>query len=243
MAKKLVNIGDKFGTWEVIGMEENDRKYNYNYICKCSCGHKKMIRKDKLVNLTFPLCEKCKSNSLIKQKWDIIKQKWDKNVNGRLIVSELEVRKKYMWKCPKGHLYYDTIETLGDSCPVCYDLLNREYILEKNRESFEYAINFTRRICEQVCNDTLVTVLDADLMVVKVEVNDFIVLMFPNHYSRFNSILHGDKMEYFNKLGQIKKYQNSIVSDEREHIFLELSLNPTFDSIKIENILSKIIFK
>ena len=243
MTKKIINIGDKFGTWEIIGMEENDRKYNYNYICRCECGHKRMIRKDKLVNFTFPLCDRCNSNGLIKQKWDLIKSKWDETVNGKLIVSELEIRKKYMWRCPEGHLYYDTIETLGDGCPVCYELLNRQYILEKNREFFEFAINFMRRICEQVSEDTTVTALDADLMVAKVEVNDFIILMFPNHYSRFNSILHGNKMEYYDKLGQIKKYRNSVINDKREHIFLELNLNPVSDSKKIENILSKIIFK
>lgn len=59
MANATIKNGDTFGNWRVIGLEENAKQYNYNYVCECvSCGFRKVIRKDKLLGKQ-PRCKGC----------------------------------------------------------------------------------------------------------------------------------------------------------------------------------------
>ena len=104
MSKRSVDIGDKFGTWTVIGYEENDRRYNYRFMCQCECGNKRVIRKDKLLGYSFAKCDKCLSMGLINNKKDLIESRWDGIINGKMkSYTSLDTNKKYAWKCEKGH--------------------------------------------------------------------------------------------------------------------------------------------
>lgn len=61
--KVTVEIGTTIGNWRVIGLEENDKKYNYNYVCECViCGFQRVIRKDKLLNSKQVKCEQCSTS-------------------------------------------------------------------------------------------------------------------------------------------------------------------------------------
>ena len=234
MVKRLVNIGDRFGTWEVIGLEENDKKYNYNYICKCDCGNVRMIRKDKLVNFLFPKCDKCLSNGTIDRKWDLIKSRWNSTINGALVHSNLELKKHYAWNCPEGHVYMDSIFMLEEECPKCRELKLGSLKIERNKVMFDSIIDYLEHVCSKVWDDDFEIKIDEDALVIWLEVNGFIVVMIPKIHRSYNEVIHGTKPEYYQLLANIKGYKQSATSDDREHIFLDLNLNQKdFEKIKL----------
>lgn len=234
MAKRLVEIGDRFGTWVVIGLEENDRKYNYNYICKCDCSNVKMIRKDKLVNFTYPKCDKCLSNGTIERKWNLIKSRWNSKTNGALVYSELELKRHYMWNCPEGHTYKDSIFMLDEECPKCREIKFGEMMIERNKSWFNGIIDYLDNVCNTVWEDMYEIKIDESAMVIWLEINDFIVVMIPKVHRNYNEVLHGTKSEYYQLLANIKGYKQSATEDDREHIFLDLNLaQKDFEKIKL----------
>ena len=233
MAKRLVEIGDRFGTWVVIGLEENDRKYNYNYICRCDCGETRTIRKDKLVNFIYPKCDKCLSNGIIDRKWDIIKERWNSKLNGALTHSKLELKKHYSWNCPEGHIYRESIFMLEEECPKCKEQLLVHSRAKKNKEWFNAIVDFLDHVCSNVWEDDYHIKLDEDALVIWLEVNGFIVVMIPSIHKYFDEVAHGTKTEYYNLLGNIKGYKQSAINDDREHIFMDLALRESdFKKIK-----------
>lgn len=176
MAKRLVEIGDRFGTWVVIGLEENDKKYNYNYICKCDCSNVRMIRKDRLVNFTYPKCNKCQSNGIIDIKWKLIKSRWNSKINGALVYSQLQLKRYYTWNCPKGHIYRDSIFMLEDECPKCKEERLKEDFLESRKTWFDVIIDYLDVVCSELWDDVSIKI-DEDIFVIWLEVNGFIVVM------------------------------------------------------------------
>lgn len=223
MAKRLVEIGDRFGTWVVIGLEENDKKYNYNYICKCDCSNVRMIRKDRLVNFTYPRCNKCQSNGIIDMKWELIKSRWNSKINGVLVYSQLQLKKHYTWNCPKGHIYRDSIFMLEDECPKCKEERLKKKFLESKRTWFNVIIDYLDVVCSKLWDDVSIKI-DEDVFVIWLEVNGFIVVMIPTMHNVYNEVLHETKSEYLNIKEKIIGYKNMAKADTREHIFLELNL-------------------
>lgn len=233
MAKRLVNIGDKFGTWEIIGLEENDKKYNYNYICKCSCGNKKIIRKDKLINSLFPRCDKCLSNGIIHDKWDLIKSRWNSKINGVLIFSNLQLKQRFTWNCPKGHRYRESILMLDEECPKCKEIEQLQMKLEHYNTWFDGLIDFLDHVCNNIWEDDYVIKVDENVKVIWLEVNGFIVVMTSNINRTYNDALHETKAKYFELQSIIKGYRQSAIKDEREHIFMNLDFSKRdFDKIR-----------
>lgn len=236
MVKRLINVGDKFGTWEIIGLEENNKKYNYNYMCKCECGNVRMIRKDKLVNFTYPKCDKCLSNGTIDRKWDLIKSRWNTTINGVLVYSGLELKKHYTWNCPEGHIYKDSIFMLEEQCPKCRELQLGKVKVERNKLWFNQTIDYLENVCDKVWKDDFQIKIDEDAMVIWLEVNGFIIVMIPNVHKSYNEVVHKNKSNYYQLLANIKGYKQSAIDDSREHIFTDLNLNKK-DLEKIKSIL------
>lgn len=234
MAKRLVEIGDKFGTWEVIGLEENNRKYNYNYMCRCECGNVKIIRKDVLVNFTYPACNKCLSYGTIDRKWELIKSRWNSKINGALVRSELELKKRYAWNCPKGHIYMDSIFMLDNDCLKCKELRLGKSNQKLRQERFNDTVDYIDRVCSTIWGDEYEIKIDETAMVIWLEVNEFIVLMIPTIHNCFNEVLHETKPKYYQLLANLKGYKQSAIDDAREHIFMDLTLTKKdFEKIKL----------
>lgn len=231
MSKRIVEIGDVFGSWKVIGLEINERKYNYNYICKCDCGNKKVIRKDKLVNFTFPKCEKCLNNGIIDRKMDIIRSRWNTLVNGKLVLSDLDVLKSYSWKCEHGHIYQSNLLLLNEICPICKSKSDNIKNIERMQKNFDLLVDYLDKVCDEVFDDVNISI-DEDLFLIKLEINDFIIFMSPKIHRSYNEISHGTKNNYYNILNTINAFKKSVVEDQREHIFIELILD-TKDKAKV----------
>ena len=224
MAKRLVEIGDRFGTWVIIGLEENDKKYNYNYMCKCDCGNVQVIRKDKLVNFTYPRCNKCLSNGMIDRKWDLIKSRWTSKITGALVHSNLEIKTYDAWNWPEGHIYRDSIFMLDKECPKCKKLRTSKLRLEQSKDWYDRIVDYLVSVCEEVWGDNYSIKLDEDALVIWLEVNEFIVVMTPRMHSSFNEVIHETKSNYYQILANIKGYKQSAKEDAREHIFMDLTL-------------------
>lgn len=224
MAKRLIEIGDRFGTWEIIGLEENNKKYNYNYMCKCDCGNVRMIRKDKLVSLIYPKCGKCLSNGTIDRKWDLIESRWNSKINGALVHSKLELKKHYTWNCPEGHTYRESIFMLEEDCPKCRELKLGKVKMERSKAWFDGIIDYLEHVCSSIWEDDFEIKVDETALVIWLEVNGFIVVMTPTIHKSFNEVLHGTKSDYYQLLANIKGYKQSATEDTREHIFIDLSL-------------------
>lgn len=237
MAKRLINIGDKFGSWTVIGLEENDKKYNYNYICKCDCGNLTMIRKDKLVDSSFPACKKCPSNFTINKKWDLIQKQWDTLTNGKLVLSELDTNKFYFWKCEHGHRYKAVIGSISEKCPICIATKVEREIISTKIRNFTNVVSYFEKVCEELGLKTTLTV-DPEILTVHAVVNDFIIYMSPAVHTAFNIAVHETKSVYYEISSKIKSAKKEIIKDSREHIFISLDLVLKRDIDKIKNILA-----
>ncbi|HSQ87770.1 hypothetical protein [Romboutsia sp.] len=235
MSKKLINVGDIFGTWTVIGLEENDRKYNYNYICKCECGNKKAIRKDVLLNLMYPKCDKCLSNGIIDRKMDLITSRWSSTLNGKLVTSRLDVGRQYAWTCSEGHTYSKSILLLNKECPVCEQVAHRDHNKKQLVQSFNMIVDYIDEVTAEVFENVVISI-DEENLVIWAEINDVIILMLPNVHKRFNEGTHETKSEYYDILSKIKGHKTRATQSTKEHIFLDLDLN-TKDIKKILGVL------
>lgn len=75
-----INIGDKFGSWTVLGYCEIDRNINRNkrYLCVCDCGQtKKEVLYKSLITLEDPQCDKCRQKVAESRHATILKQVWN----------------------------------------------------------------------------------------------------------------------------------------------------------------------
>ena len=234
MVRKIVEVGDIFGIWEVIGLEENDKKYNYNYICKCDCGYTRMIRKDKLVNLNYPKCEKCFSHGLIKRKSGIIKSYWHKK-NGKMpSLKDLDVNKQYYWECPEGHSFVSNIIMLSN-CPICKNLETAEKQMEILKQNYNLLVDYIDDVTYEIFNSVEIKVED-EYFIIYVELENFIILLTPTIHKGYNVLVHNSKNKYFNIASTIKSLRSEAIKSPKEHIFLDVELNFKKDVRKILDI-------
>lgn len=229
MSKKEVRIGDKFGTWEVIGHEENNRKYNYYYIAKCDCGNKKVFRKDTLTDGKFSKCKKCDSVSLLHQKKDLISKKWNTLINGAMpSLNKLEVNKKYSWRCEDGHTYESSILMLNEKCPKCVELWEKGTRLQIIQESFEMLVEFLDGVASHGFGNEIFKIeADYGYKIMRITYDDFVLVCVPKYHKQYNQIIHRDKREFL----EIQKYINdlSTADPKRTTIHIELYLDYEID--------------
>lgn len=222
MAKSIIEIGDIFGSWTVIGLEQNSRKYNYNYICKCTCGFERPIRKDKLLSFKYPKCDKCASYQLILEKSNIIKALWDKELNGRLrSLKDLNLDEKYNWKCSNGHTFKSNIRFLN-GCSVCNDLLHSDSIKEVLQMNYEGLVRFIDDVTHETFDNVKIAVHD-DYHILWIEFKDTIVLAIPKYCRTFNYVLHETKQKFLEVLSYTNKLIDLAVDSDKEHIVIDIT--------------------
>lgn len=233
MPKKSVDIGDTFGTWTVIGYEENSRKYNYNFMCQCTCGNKKVIRKDTLLGYSFAKCDKCLSMGLINSKKDLINSRWNDIINGKMgSYSSLDTNKKYSWRCEEGHTYTTSIVMLNEHCPRCVALEEKDGIVETLHGNVDKTVDFLDEVTSEIfTSDEIKIEVENSTKIVRILFKDYKLVCVPYIHMQFNEIIHRDKAEY---LG-IKQLIGDISKDypNKELITIELKMDYVKDKHRL----------
>lgn len=138
MKKTDVAIGDKFGTWTVIKASSDDnKKYNYNYLCRCDCGAEKEFSKYNLLRGKQAVCKKCLETTSDKEKYN----QFLKMISNKGIVSETEnidANVEYLLKCDVGHGFKSSLKKFN-GCPVCKRQHTRE---QRNVKLANEGVNF-----------------------------------------------------------------------------------------------------
>lgn len=226
MAKSIIEVGDVFGNWTVIGLEENSKKYNYNYICKCTCGFTRTIRKDKLLSFKYPKCERCASYPLILKKANTIKALWDSEINGRLgSLKALNIDTVYNWKCPNGHTFKSSIRLLN-GCSVCNDLLHSDKAKELIQTNYEGLVRFIDDVTHETFDKVKIAVHD-DYHILWIEFENAIILAIPKYCRSFDYVLHGTKKEFLEVLNYTNSLIDSAVKSDKEHIIIDITHTET----------------
>lgn len=230
MSKRSVDIGDKFGTWTVIGYEENDRRYNYRFMCQCECGNKKVIRKDKLLGYSFAKCDKCLSMGLINNKKDLIESRWDGIINGKMkSYTSLDTNKKYAWKCEKGHSYWTTILMLNEQCPRCKAIEEKDGFIETMYNNFDKTVRFIDEVTSDIfTSDEIRIEVEHSTKIMRIIFKDYKIICIPYIHMQFNEIIHRDKSEFL----AIKKLIADISKDYKDLELVNVEMSMNFDKDK-----------
>ena len=240
MSKGIIEIGDIFGTWEVIGKEVDSKKYNYNYICRCSCGHKRSIRKDKLIGYKYPKCTECTSNLMIQMKADLIKSMWNTSLNGKLpVLSQLDVSRQYHWTCPNGHNFKENIFFLDTKCRCCDIMESKIKLKQEMNINYNKLVDYIDEVTSDSFDDVHILIYEKD-MLIKVEIKNVLILCVPKIHRIFDKDIHGSKEEYFKMKNRISELVNSVKEDAREHIIMDMELIPKKDFKTMFKILSHV---
>ena len=230
MSKKEVRIGDKFGTWEVIGHEENSRKYNYYYIAKCDCGNKKVFRKDTLTDGKFSKCKKCDSVSLIYQKKYIINKRWNTMLNGAMpSLNKLVVNKKYSWKCEEGHTYESSILMLNDKCPKCVAFWERGTRMQMIQRNFNMLVQLLDKSTTEAFGEGVLSIeVEDSYKIMRITYGDYVMICVPKYHKQYNQIVHRDKNEFLGIQRFIKDLSDA--DPTRMTVHVELYMDYDIDS-------------
>ena len=229
MSKKSIEIGDVFGTWTVIAHEENsDKKYNYNYLCQCDCGNKKVIRKDKLLNYSFGRCDRCLSMSIINNKKDLIKSRWNDIINGKLInYTKLDTNKKYSWRCEHGHTYESSIMMLNNQCPKCKSLEEIEDVLEEIYLNFDKLVYLIDEVTLDIFGSDMTIEIEGVSRIMRMIFNDYVVVCVPYLHMQYFEGVHGSKKNFMEIQGIIRDLYKEF--PEKELIKVELTMDYNAD--------------
>lgn len=230
MSKRSIEIGDVFGTWEVIGYEENDKHYNYRFMCQCECGNKKVFRKDKLLGYSFSKCDKCLSMGLINNKKDLIDERWDDIINGKIkSYTSLDTNKKYAWKCDEGHSYWTSILMLNEQCPRCKAIEEKDGFIGTLYSNFDKTVHFIDEVTSDVFTpDEIKIEVENSTKVMRIIFKDYKLICVPYIHMQFNEIIHRDKAEFL----AIKQLIADISKDYPDHELVSIEMSMKFDKDK-----------
>lgn len=114
-------IGNKFGNWLVLEEAGRDKKSNKLFLCKCSCGYKKIQREYTLKKGESTQCKKCRMDS-----HNNITNIIGLNINGLKVLKRtinIKNQSAYLVKCICGKekvcLGYKLRRGNASKCPNC----------------------------------------------------------------------------------------------------------------------------
>lgn len=147
-------IGQKFGEWEVIGIDKTKKRAHY--ICRCSCGTVKSVAKERLKYGRSRSCG-CLRNKERKQKFEENARAHIGETYGFLTIYDCYVRDRNYWykcKCKCGnekdvcgkHLFTGDVVSCGCINSKANELMDK--ILTK------YNISFKREYRFEDCRDS-----------------------------------------------------------------------------------------
>lgn len=229
-------IGKRFGSWTVLDQAESDRKYNYYYNCRCDCGNTHIFRKDKLLDCSFSICNKCNGESILHKK--SVSEFWDRNMNGDLVIEELSVKKNYLWKCPVGHIWKESILRLTKECPKCLELKYEDILNTYRNENFRFVINYLKAVAMNLDLEFCIQDEDYDILYAQLLIGDNVVVLYPKAHDSFNQSYHKSKVKFFSTK---QKIQFKIKQLENWYE-IKLDLNKNNDKKKIKKFVKKVLY-
>ena len=243
--KDIVNIGDTFENWTIYAKEVNDKKYNYNFLCRCNCGAVRTIKKHDLVNQNLPTCQECKNHVIINMKYDLISTKWHKTLNRKELPHQdlLDVKSNYWFKCEEGHAYLTTIQGLSTDCPVCVENALRIKKLEKLTKAYDKLVDYSSELLEILFPKATIETLDSYFVLrLTIPEKDAQVLIYPKFHMKHNRLIHKDKNEYLRILSDINQIREDMNNNSYNTAILEIELDFAKDASKL-NKLIRLIYK
>lgn len=243
--KYIVDIGDRFGNWVVYGKEVNNEKYNYNFLCECDCGAKRIINKHTLLNNEKIICTECKNNITLEKKYDLVKQLWNTSLNRKQVpkICDLNISEEYWFNCPKGHIYKTTIQKLhaGD-CPVCVEEVISQKKRDKYKENFDKLIDFFSLVSEEVHPKATLEILEDDFICrFKIPELNIAMLILPKIHKNFDRLIHKDKNKFLSLKQMIIKLEKELVADgSLEPVVIDCDLDFAKDSVRLLEILKRV---
>lgn len=238
--KDIVNIGDTFENWTIYAKEVSEKKYNYNFLCKCSCGSTRTIKKHDLVNRNLPTCQECKNRGIINVKYELIKTQWHKTMNRKELPHPdlLDVKTNYWFECSEGHVYLSTIQNLSRECPVCVEDVLRVRNLEKLTKAYDKLVDYIAELLEIIAPQATIETLD-DLYLLKVTIpeKDFQILIYPKFHMKHNKLVHKDKKSFLDALNNINQIKDSMDSSQYRIAEFEIDLDFMKDASRFNQVI------
>lgn len=118
--KKIINIGETFLSWEVIGLAD-PKKYKYKVKCT-ECGKEREFIKYNLLKGSYAPCKTCGYKKI--KNIPLIKKHWNYELNGLMFKNpeNFSLTHSYWFCCDKGHNFKSSIKDFDLSrCLGCHE--------------------------------------------------------------------------------------------------------------------------
>jgi len=118
--KKIINIGETFLSWEVIGLA-NPKKYRYKVKCT-ECSVEREFIKYNLLKGSYAPCKTCGYKKV--KNIPLIKRHWNCELNGIIFdkPENFSLTQSYWFICNKGHNFKSNIKDFElNRCLGCYE--------------------------------------------------------------------------------------------------------------------------
>lgn len=197
--KRVLNIGDKFLTWEVIRLV-NPKKYRY--LCKCKvCGVEREFIKYNLLRGSYAPCKKCGHKEI--GNVATIKKHWNYELNGVIFdkPENFKLTQSYWFKCNKGHNFKSSIKDFSLSrCLSCNEQPPNH---PSKYQIKEYIIQFLSKITRIKEHDNFnIELIDFKTIIHLVEVD---------RYSSYRNYFDSDS-SMVDEITKVKSIENNFKS-------------------------------
>lgn len=137
-------IGNRVYTWEVVEKDTNDKKYNYDYKCKCNeCGNEEIFNKHNFLAGKVSKCNVCEKKKVIEMNYEEFSNMFNEELNEENlpIPEEIVYNKEYTLICEKGHKFRTSIEKFSGctKCKMSNSRKSRDIAKAEMGDNFENA--------------------------------------------------------------------------------------------------------
>lgn len=234
--KSEISVGSIIKDWEVIEKVESNKKYSYEYRCRCiKCGNTRTYNKYYLNEDNSLECSKCVALEVARAKYEEFKSMCQEDIPK---VDNIDINKPYRLKCINGHTFISSLYKFK-SCIICgsYDKINKNInnIIKNKSELEKYIYNRLNDIMEfdNEENDISQRLVSSKYMI--------LINIICELDKKFNKEYHSSRSEFVRAISTNKKINDAYKSKG----YIIWDVVSTGDAAKdiesVENTINKLI--
>ena len=157
-----------------------------------------------------------------------------------MILSEIDIDKKYFWKCEKGHNYTEKVLFLNDSCPVCETIRRNQRIQTISLDLLTMITEYLKVLLTKEIKVEHNISISQEYYYVLLELPEANIMIYLKDTNYFNPVFFEDKLSFFEHKMVLDGIKKQLVYCNKEHIFCDIDLK--YEKREIKRI-TKIIKK